>query len=91
MNMMNAITNFARSGDPNYPAAIDGTWGTAGANQTYIFQAPDSFSMTGYDNVNCDFWDDLGYEYGGNGPLNTLKHMVMNQKKAGGNNVKITQ
>ena len=80
LDMQQAYSNFAYSGDPNSPTSLNQYWPDASENATYIFDTP-SYSATGFNNDNCDFWDGVGYTFGGN---NMVKLLAKYSKQNGG-------
>ena len=71
IEIQTAYANYAYTADPNQPYGLSGVWNDASQNDTYVFSTP-SYSALGYDQSNCDFWDEVGYTYGGD----KLKRML---------------
>jgi len=59
-------TNFARTGDPNYPLKVPLVWPAFGSSsdQYLELRTPQSTIITGLRKEQCDFWDKLGYHFG---------------------------
>lgn len=69
--IVDALTNFAKTSDVNTPFPLTQKWADAGTNATYVFATP-SYSTNDYRKIYCDFWDELGYEFGGNKMLSEI-------------------
>ncbi len=64
-DVQRAVGNFAASGDPNSPQALQQRWGTVDGNWTYVFGTPSRVTQS-YNEALCDFWDTVGYHHAGN-------------------------
>jgi carboxylesterase type B len=65
-DVQTAVGNFAVSGDPNSPTALQQRWGAVEENTTYVFGTPSSVTQS-YNEGLCDFWDsEVGYHHAGN-------------------------
>ena len=58
-------TNFAKSGNPNAPVAVQPSWplDSQAADQSMELAVPPTVK-TGVRAAYCDFWDNLGYSFG---------------------------
>ncbi|ELR21527.1 cholinesterase [Acanthamoeba castellanii str. Neff] len=63
--MVSYWTNFAKSGNPNAPVAVQPSWPlySQAADQSMELAVPPTVK-TGLRAAYCDFWDNLGYSFG---------------------------
>lgn len=81
-DMMTFMANYASTGNPNTPNALQQSWRNYGSdNTTYVFATP-SRVTTSYNEDLCEFWDSVGYQHAGNF-VKKLKELAMNRKWTG--------
>lgn len=63
--MMSYYTNFMRNGDPNVGLAVPAQWPRwSPQSKNSLFFQTNLNVTTNYNNVNCNFWDRIGYNHG---------------------------
>ncbi len=78
-DLMNAVSNYAHSSNPNSPNALEYSFKNFATNFTYVFATPSRVTTT-YNQDLCDFWDSIGYQHSGNF-LEKLRQLAIKNRK----------